>query len=219
MTRRFFITGTDTNVGKTIASAVLVARSLQIFSTVGFHKPIQTGAEKDSDPATVLSLTNLSPEAATTGIALNRPLSPHLSAHYANTYLEFGPLVTRTHAACIHDCDFVEGAGGVLVPLNRREFMIDLMHALAMPCIVVTAAKLGCINHTLLTLEALRARRIPIHGVIMMGDRVRDNEDSIKFYGNVENLLHVPKLASLTKEDLSSAVKKHAASIDRFLLG
>lgn len=220
MSQRLFITGTDTNVGKTIASAILATRALQLGSSVSYHKPIQTGAEVDSDAETVKALAPISETLeVSTGLSLNRPLSPHLSAFYAQSYLELPPIIATSNAASRHDLNLVEGAGGLQVPINRRFVMLDLIHKLAIPCIVVTYAKLGCINHTLLSLEALRARKIPIFGVIMMGKRLRDNEDAIKYYGRIDEVLSLPLVPSLTREGVSEFVLNHHRNIDQFLIG
>jgi malonyl-CoA O-methyltransferase len=94
----------------------------------------------------------------------------------------------------------IEGAGGILVPLNESELMIDLMVALQLPVLVVSRAELGTINHTLLTLEALRVRALRIAGVVMVGVRNASNRDAIEHYGNVAVLGEMPELAVLTPE-------------------
>jgi dethiobiotin synthase len=153
-----FVTGTDTGVGKTIASAMLAkARGW------GYWKPVQTGP--DSDTATVARLVAC--RIWDRGVRLNEPFSPHLAARLAGTHIDVAQIVAM---APPDGPWIVEGAGGVLVPLNGRETMADLMLALALPVIVIARSTLGTINHTLLTLEALRTRGLTVERVIMVGD-------------------------------------------------
>jgi dethiobiotin synthetase len=96
----------------------------------------------------------------------------------------------------------VEGAGGVLVPVNDSQTMIDLMALLGLPVIVAARSTLGTINHTLLTIEALRARALRIAGVVMIGDSYADNRAAIEHYGNVTVLAEMPRFDTLTREGL-----------------
>jgi dethiobiotin synthetase len=182
--RGVFVTGTDTGVGKTVTAAALIHRYRRT-APLRYWKPVQTGIERDDDTAEVCRLANcceheLLPE----GIRLRNPVSPHLAARQAGITITLsgilGLLPSQADAAWI-----VEGAGGVLVPLNERDLMIDLMRVLALPLIVVARSSLGTINHTLLTLEALRSRGICVAGVIMAGERNESNRASIESYGKV----------------------------------
>jgi malonyl-CoA O-methyltransferase len=96
----------------------------------------------------------------------------------------------------------MEGAGGVLVPLNERELMIDLIVGLGVAALVATRSTLGTINHTLLTIAALRARSIPVAGVVMIGDPDRDNREAIETYGGVPVLGEMPRFVDLNAETL-----------------
>ena len=107
------------------------------------------------------------------------------------------------------DCWIVEGAGGVLVPLNDSELMIALMVRLAMPVLVVARSGLGTINHTLLTLEALRARRLVVAGVLMIGEPNEHNRAAIESRGNVAVVGQLPPLDPLTAATLDSAATAH----------
>jgi dethiobiotin synthetase len=102
----------------------------------------------------------------------------------------------------------VEGAGGVLVPLNEQEFMIDFMRVIGLPVVVVARSTLGTINQTLLTVEALRARSLCVAGVVMCGERNRDNRAAIEHYGRCRVLGEMPVFAQLTR----SAVRGWAAA-------
>lgn len=217
--RGLFISGTDTGVGKTITSAIFLLRASQIFHQVVYHKPIQTGIESDCDVREVSRLVTESDHITSTrGLSLTRPLSPHLAAHYQNTYLDFASVLHQTRAACTGDFNIVEGAGGLLVPINNRYLMIDLVSALRLPCVIVARSSLGTINHTLLSLEALRAKQIPLLGVVMVGPKNRDNEASIKFYGRITNLLALPLLPKLDRASIAQRVTEQQEAIDRFLI-
>lgn len=105
----------------------------------------------------------------------------------------------RAQPACTW---IVEGAGGVLVPLNETELMVDFMTRLALPVIVVSSTRLGTINHTLLTLEALRARTLTVAGVVMNGEPNNDNRDAIARYGKVRILGELSQVIPLTAENV-----------------
>jgi dethiobiotin synthetase len=99
----------------------------------------------------------------------------------------------------------IEGAGGLLVPLNEKDLMIDLIAALGTPVVLVTRSGLGTINHTLLSLEALKARSIPLLGVVMVGPSNRSNRQAIAFYGGVRILGEIPHLETLDRTSLIEA--------------
>jgi dethiobiotin synthase len=176
---------------------------------VRYWKPIQTGIETDDDTASVVALTGGDRAVALEeGIRLPRPLSPHLAAHLAGIRVSIDDMLLVARAQDPSTRWVVEGAGGVLVPINERELMIHLMECLALPIVVVARTALGTINHTLLTLEALRARSLTIAGVVMAGASHPDNRQAIAEYGAVTILGEVPVLEPLTADAL-----KHAASL------
>jgi dethiobiotin synthase len=202
-----FVTGTDTGIGKTIVSAALIC-ALRGREKVCYWKPIQTGIEEDNDTETVRKLANCSDEEIfDKGFRLEKPLSPHLSARLANVEISVENVLDLVEA----DERFwiVEGAGGVLVPLNERELMIDLIKALDLPVLIVARAGLGTINHTLLTLEALRARDLEIFGVIMNGARDEENRTAIEHFGNVRVLAQMPKFEKIDFKTLSDWTKEN----------
>jgi dethiobiotin synthase len=193
----FFVTGTDTDVGKTVVSAALVHR-LRSHRPVCYWKPIQTGIEDSDDTATVAHLGRCSEaEVMRTGIRLPRPLSPHLAARLSHTTIRMAPLLETVPAAKDDRIWVVEGAGGVLVPINDEQTMLDLMAALQLPVVVAARSGLGTINHTLLTLQALRSRQLRIGGVVMVGDRNPENRMAIEQYGNIGVLGELPRLVPL----------------------
>ena len=209
MVRGFFVTGTDTGIGKTVVSAAMVLL-LRRDGAVRYWKPIQTGIEQDDDTAEVERLAGCQPcELLTSGVRLPRPLSPHLSARLSGTTIDLQALVNSANAAASPTTRFVvEGAGGVLVPINDTELMIDLMTCLALPVVVVARSTLGTINHTLLTLDALRRRALEVAGVVLVGPPNADNRDAIGRYGSTRVLGELPMLAPLTTETLAAWASK-----------
>lgn len=200
-----FVTGTDTGIGKTVVSAALLGR-WRHSARVRYWKPVQTGVETDDDTATVLELTGLPAERALhEGVRLPRPLSPHLSASLAGTIISVPALLDIAAQQASAERWIVEGAGGVLVPLNDRHLMVDFMAILGMPVVVAVRAGLGTINHTLLTIEALRARAISVAGVVMIGVPNADNRLAIETYGHVTVIGTLPWLDPLTPQTLAEA--------------
>ena len=190
-----FVTGTDTGVGKTVAAAALMHRYRGV-GPLRYWKPIQTGIEIDDDTATVRRLGACSDdEFFDQGVRLPKPVSPHLAAHWAGQRIDLAEL--RRLAGDDDATWIVEGAGGLLVPVNESQTMADWIADLALPVLVVARTSLGTINHTLLTLEALRARRLPVAGVMMIGEPNADNRAAIEQYGHVPVLAEMPFLAPL----------------------
>ena len=210
--RGLFVTGTGTGVGKTVVAAALLCRYRTISRTV-YWKPVQTGIETDDDTTTVKRLASAGPdELFDRGIRLARPVSPHLAAELADVRIAASAVAGLPGKA---DDRFwiVEGAGGVLVPLNESETMADLMFLLALPVVVVAHSTLGTINHTLLTLEALRRRDIAIAGVILVGDRNVDNRKAIERFGAVSVLAEMPHFDPLTPEALETWARNGFAQL------
>jgi dethiobiotin synthase len=159
--RGLFVTGTDTGVGKTLVSAALMA---VLGDAAVYYKPVQTG--DDDDTATVARLSGgatLPP-----GLSLPMPAAPYRAALAAGTTVDLRALVAGARGA--GDRLLVaEGAGGVLVPLTARETTCDLIAALRLPALVVARTRLGTLNHTLLTVEALLRRGLSVAGVLLNG--------------------------------------------------
>lgn len=200
----FFVTGTDTGIGKTVCSAILI-NELRKTGNICYWKPIQTGIEADNDTETVKMLANCSSEEIfDLGFRLERSLSPHLSARLANVKITIEKTLQFIEKEQDKRFFVVEGAGGVFVPLNEQELMIDLIEALNLPVVVVARSALGTINHTLLTLEALQNRKLEIFGVIMNGEPNAENRHAIEHYGNVRVLAEIPKFATINAETLTN---------------
>jgi dethiobiotin synthase len=199
MKHGLFVTGTDTNIGKTVLAAALMHRYRGV-TQVRYWKPVQTGSPEDDDTAVARELGGCTDaEILDKGIRLPRPLSPHLAAELSGMTIDMAAMIDMMPACkgCI-----VEGAGGVLVPLNQRELMIDLIRALDIVAVVMARSALGTINHTLLTLEALRSRNIPVAGVVVGGERNCENRRAIETYGRVSVLGEMPRFADLSPQVL-----------------
>ena len=190
-----FVTGTDTGVGKTIAAAALMHRYRDL-ARLRYWKPIQTGIEIDDDTTTVRRQGACAEEEIfAQGVRLPKPVSPHLAARWAGQQID----LTALRGMLPHDGTswIVEGAGGVLVPVNDTQTMADWIALLALPVLVVARTGLGTINHTLLTLEALRSRSLALAGVMMIGEPNPDNREAIEHYGRVPVIAEMPFLTPL----------------------
>lgn len=184
----FFVTGTDTDVGKTVAAAWLVAKL-----GACYWKPVQAGNHPETDSAIVRRLSGVDhilPEA----YVLPEPIAPHEAARRAGTAIDLARLVPPA-------CDrplVVEGAGGLLVPLDDKAYVIDLAAELHLPIVLVARSTLGTINHTLLSLEAIRRRGLPLAGVVVNGPETPHNRAAIERYGKAEIIAEIPWLDQLT---------------------
>ncbi|CAK0753842.1 ATP-dependent dethiobiotin synthetase BioD [uncultured Gammaproteobacteria bacterium] len=205
-----FVTGTDTGVGKTLAAACLVKAW-----NARYWKPIQTGlAEPDNDDsATVARLTELPPERLIPpAYRLAAPLSPHAAAALEGVTitLDAFPLPAPPVCAPILGRPLViEGAGGVLVPLNDHHLMIDLIERLGLPVVLVARTGLGTINHTLLSLLALRQRRLIIAGVVLSGPANPGNRAAIANFGQIPIVAELPWLERIDAAGVAAIARKH----------
>ena len=163
-----------------------------------YWKPIQTGIEEDDDTETVRHLGGCTEqELFTHGIRLPKPVSPHLAARWAGVTIDLRHLAASWPRGS--DAWIVEGAGGLLVPLNPSETMADWIGVLGLPVLVVARSGLGTINHTLLTVEALRARSLRVAGVLMIGDSNLENRAAIQHYGDVPVVGEMPLIQPLDR--------------------
>jgi dethiobiotin synthetase len=201
MPESFFITGTDTGVGKTVVSALLC-----VALDATYWKPIQTGTREGTDTETVMQLAQL-PRQRTLpeSYRFKPPVSPHLAAEWAGVRIEMRKIKIP---APVQGSLIAEGAGGVLVPLNRTQLMTDLMRHLNLPVVLVARTALGTINHTLLSLAALRAARLDIRAVVMVGKPNRENEVAIERYGQIPVAGTVPLLKQINRAALSAIFRR-----------
>jgi dethiobiotin synthetase len=199
----FFVTGTDTGVGKTVLSALLVAALDGIY-----WKPVQTGSIEGTDLDSVREwaecpVERLVPER----YRFDLPVSPHLAGGKSGIRValdDFGlpsPVPNHPH--------IVEGAGGVMVPLNEHDLMLDLMRHFGLPVVVAARTTLGTINHTLLTLAALRGAHLNVRGVVLIGKKNDENRSAIETYGNVRVIGHIPVLERIHRAALVEAFEKN----------
>ncbi len=189
-----FITGTDTDVGKTIASAWCM-----LHFNMSYWKPIQSGLEEPTDTQTIQRVTELPEDRFFPEIyRLTQPLSPHESAQRDGVTIDMGKFQVPESDRPL----LVEGAGGLMVPLNENQFVIDLIAQLAMPAVLVCRSGLGTINHTLLSLEAMRRRDIDLAGIIISGPKTPHNREAIEAYGGVRVLAEIDQLKVLNYQAL-----------------
>ena len=199
-----FVTGTDTGVGKSVVAATLLHR-YRGGRRLRYWKPIQTGVESDDDTADVARMAGCDDrEIFEHGVRLPRPLSPHLAARLSGCTIDADQLLETFRREDRDACWIIEGAGGVLVPINDRETMADLMVRLSLPVVVVARTVLGTINHTLLTVEALRLRALDVVGVVMVGRQDSDACEAIERYGHVAVLAQMPTFVPLTFSALAT---------------
>lgn len=197
MAKSYFITGIGTGIGKTVVSAVVTEKL-----KADYWKPIQSGDLAQSDSLTVESLisnklTKIHPER----YRLNHPLSPHLSAKLDGIEIDINQLqlpVTTNHL-------IIEGAGGLMVPLNDEHLLLDFIKSLNIEVIVVCANYLGSINHTLLTLNTLKQHQVKIKGLIFNGIPNTESERYILNYSGVKLLGHIPQFSTIEKSEIIKA--------------
>ena len=194
---RFVVTGTDTDIGKTVFAAGLAG-----MIGARYWKPVQAGVPGDSETVVELAGVEIVPEI----YRLQMPASPHQAAAAEGIAIDpnaleppDGPLV-------------IEGAGGLMVPLTRDTLFIDVFARWKLPLILCARTRLVTINHTLLSLEAIRARAIPLHGIAFIGDANEESESIIAEKGRVKRLGRLPEIAPLVRGRLEAVF---AASFNR----
>ncbi len=188
--KQFFITGTDTDIGKTVVSAMMMANL-----EATYWKPIQSGLEDETDSEFVKRISEVDesriiPERWT----LTAPMSPHASADIDGVSIKLEdfeiPEYSTRHL-------IVEGAGGLLVPINWDHTILDIIEKLNLPVLLVARSGLGTLNHTLLSLKALRDRGIYVFAVLLSGPYHNSNRETLRYFGD----LPIYELGQLTKID------------------
>lgn len=187
---RFVVTGTDTDIGKTVFAAGLCA-----FLGARYWKPVQAGIPGDRETVAELAGVETLPEA----YRLKLPASPHQAAAAEGITIDPDALTPPAGEAII------EGAGGLMVPLTRQTLFIDVFARWQIPLILCARTALGTINHTLLSLAAIRARAIPLQGVAFIGEANPESEGIIAELGRVKRLGRLPPVKPLTRENLAAA--------------
>ena len=186
------VTGTDTGIGKTIFSAGLVQAL-----AASYWKPVQSGLEEETDSQIVARLSGVTP--LSEGYLLQMPASPHLSAEAEGMVID----PDRLRLPQVDGPLVVEGAGGLMVPLNRDMLYLDLFARWGAPVILCARTRLGTINHTLLSLKALRDAGCDAVGVAFIGDAEPDVEETIRQFGKVPHLGRLPMMDTLNNEVLA----------------
>jgi dethiobiotin synthetase len=199
MTSTIIVTGTDTDVGKTVFAAALVG------ALDGYYwKPIQAGLAGDTDADLVRRLSGLPAGRVLPEVyRLKTAASPHLAAERDGVLIDIEGLAGAplSHERAV----IIEGAGGLLVPLTRSYLQIELFARWRAPAVLVSATRLGTINHTLLSIEALRRRGIPLLGVAFVGDENADSQRTIVEMGGVRHLGRLPIVDPLDSQALRAA--------------
>ncbi|MCQ8895134.1 dethiobiotin synthase [Limnobacter humi] len=190
--RSVFVTGTDTGIGKTVVSAWLC-----LHWASHYWKPVQSGLDGGTDSQWVALLSGVTP--LPERHRLTAPLSPHQSAELDGIQIQLQDFELPKAERLV-----VEGAGGCQVPLNWQHTMLDLMKHLRLPALLVARSGLGTINHTVLSLQALKAAQVPVLGVVMVGERNPANRKAIEHFGQVPVLAELPVLANLDREHLAA---------------
>lgn len=199
MNRRYFITGIGTSVGKTIASAALVK-----FWGTSYWKPIQSGDLENSDSQIIRNLAGREVVIYPEQFKLNTAASPHYSAEIDQVRINLNDFKIPLQRGDL----IVEGAGGVFVPINENEFIIDLIEYLNLPVILVCSDYLGSINHSLMTFQVLQQRGIEVSYILLNGD-FKDSTKRILLKNKPEGsrVIMLSKLEELSSNGLSAALK------------
>jgi dethiobiotin synthetase len=198
MSRRIVVSGTDTEIGKTVFAAALADQL-----GACYWKPIQSGLDGETDSQVVARLGGLScdrilPER----YLLKTPVSPHQSAAIDRVNIDVATLdVPDTGGRPL----VIEGAGGLMVPLDRSTLYIDIFAQWRLPVVLCARTALGTINHSLLSIEALRHRGIELLGIAFLGDSNPESERAICEIGRVQRLGRLPRLSPLTRGTLREA--------------
>ncbi|WP_293883012.1 dethiobiotin synthase [Sphingomonas sp.] len=188
------VTGTDTAIGKTVFAAALTGAL-----GAAYWKPVQAGLDEETDSECVARLAGSASDRIFPEVyRLATPCSPHRAAELDGLTIDPARLIPPT-------CDgplVIEGAGGVLVPLTRDLLFADLLGRWALPTVLVARTALGTINHSLLSIEALRARSVPVLGIAFVGDANEDTEHTIATMGKVRRLGRLPMVGTLDRATL-----------------
>ena len=209
MPRTYFISGTDTNVGKTIVSAVLATKL-----EAHYFKPIQCGLNKMNlkDSEVVKSLSNKA-KILNELYFLKKPLSPFVAAKQEKKKIDVNKILQFVKNLKTKKL-VIEGAGGLNVPINSDYLMSDLCQKLDTPLILVSRTKLGTINHTLMSLEVIKKKKINLLGIIFFGKKELETMETIKFFGkkilkkNIKILGRLPVAKELSKNTIQAFTKK-----------
>lgn len=203
--KTFFVTGTDTDIGKTFVSAIITAGL-----KAHYWKPIQSGIDDGTDTNFIKSATKL-PDSNFHSelVALKAPLSPHEAANLEGIHISEESLVIPEKLQELESHLVVEGAGGLMVPINWDFMIIDLIKKWNLPVLLVVRSALGTLNHTLLSIDALKARGVPIFGLVMNGPLNEGNFKSLNRLTDVPILAQIPKIENVEKANFVALFKEY----------
>lgn len=199
--KKIFITGTDTGIGKTFISAILTQGL-----GAKYWKPIQAGNKFPTDTQWIQSICNL-PEThfIKERYCLTHPVSPNQAAEKQGIQIQLNDFELPND----EDSLIIEGAGGLLVPINKKHTVLDLIQYFNIPVLIVARSGLGTLNHTLLTLQQLNQKSIPILGIVLNGDHHSDNKKSLELFGKVPILAEIEKQNEIHSECLNRLFDIH----------
>jgi len=205
----FFITGTDTGVGKTFFASLLINKY-----NFDYWKPIQTGKFLENDTLyikkKIVNKKNILHEPV---YSFKKPLSPHLASDYEKISIDIKKIKKPSSKRPL----IIEGAGGILVPLNKKNLIIDLIKKFKLPVIVISKSILGTINHTLMTLELLKKNKIKVFGVVLNNIKNKkegnDNAISLESFGNIKVLARISSINNINKKKIENLSKKKFMSV------
>jgi len=217
MTRGIFLTGTDTGAGKTLVSCAILAALRRRGLRVAAYKPVETGCRTENGirigaDCELLARASGGRAADVSSCLFEEPAAPLVAAEAEGRTIDRRVLVARfAEIAGAADFVLVESAGGLMVPVCDGYTTRDLAFELRLPAVCVIASRLGCINHALLTLEVLRASRIPVAGFVMndVGDdeahalALRTNRNVLNRFAGVPDLGAMPRVDSVRRDDLA----------------
>jgi dethiobiotin synthetase len=197
---KYFITGIGTNVGKTIVSAILT-EALK----ADYWKPVQSGVADGTDKGLVSSLiTNTTSVCHNESYSFQEPASPHLAASLENQKIK----LEQMHLPETQNDLIIEGAGGILVPLNDSNYVIDLAQEFEADVILVCRNYLGCINHSLLSIDYLVKNNFPVKGLVLVGNFDKAVKLAITNYSELPVLAEIPEMSEISKETILNQAQK-----------
>lgn len=191
-----FVSGTDTGVGKTIVSSLMLSALKSLAVRTGYFKPIQTGTDLDTPRVAELTEIPLS-KFPNPVYSLAMPAAPSRAASAEGIQIQLD-LILKAWNELDDRAWVVEGAGGLLVPLNQKQTIRDLIQILGLRLLLVASTRLGTLNHTLLTIEAARTRGIEVRGIVLVGDEDPGLEKALSSWTEIPILTRIPQAADLS---------------------
>ena len=205
------VIGTDTEIGKTVVSAVVLARYAR-GRKLAYWKPLATGAEGDTDTQLVRKWVGHRVDILEESYLYDPPVSPHLAARLASRPINPELILNQLVEHGLEDPQrnlVVEGIGGLHVPITADGYLLShLLSDMHLPCLLATRSGLGTINHTLLTLEAMRKRKLDLAGIVMVGPKDKENKAAIEKYGEVKVTAELEWLPRLGRASIERAARR-----------